>query len=107
MFRLGRFVAKARIFEQVAHGVTVERRLNEAAEAVVERATRDAPRLTGEYSGKFRAVPVADVDGTPTAHAVSDDVAASIIEFGSVNNPPHRTLTRAAMSVGKFEDARG
>ena len=39
-------------------------------------------------------------DGVLACGYGSTDFAAHLVEFGSVNNPPYRTLTRAAEAVG-------
>lgn len=82
--------------------------LTEAALDVAEAAEMDAVRgSTERWAGSFHAVPARLVNGVQTAYVYSDHPVATILEFGSVNNPPFRTLTRAAMEVGRFIDGGG
>lgn len=62
-----------------------------AAEAIVNRAEQIAPVTTGDYRASL---------GTDGTKAGSSDPFAHLIEFGSLNNAPHRVLSRAASDVG-------
>lgn len=109
MFRMLGFFPDPKMKEDVEAAAACAPGLNAAATEVVKQAAADAPhgsRSPG-WAGSFRAVEAENVDGKMTAYAVSDHPVATIIEFGSVNNPPYRTLTRAAQSVGNFEDELG
>jgi hypothetical protein len=77
---------------------------NEIADTAEAEAVRGS---TGRWAGSFRAVAAELVDGVQTAYVVSDHPVATIIEFGSVNNPPDRALTRAAMAAGRLVDLGG
>ncbi len=67
----------------------LERRAKRAAEAA--RVIGESIRLTGAYAKSI------DTDGT---RLVSLDPFAHLVEFGSVNNPVHAPLRKAAEQVG-------
>jgi hypothetical protein len=76
--------------------------LTAVAAAAAERASADAPVLTGNYRRTIRYRPAAAEDGASgpvqRAYTYSVDTFAHLVEFGSANNPAHRTLTAAAMA---------
>lgn len=77
-----------------------------AIENIAKRIARDAqadapsPRIGKTYRATSATV---SFDGVPGAIVHSVYPFAHIVEFGSVNNPPYRTLTRAAMKYGDWE----
>lgn len=72
--------------ENVAH---IARIVGEAV--VAARQIAAGFEVSGDYARSF------EVDG----HVLlTTDPAGSFIEFGSVNNPPHGTLRKAAEAVG-------
>lgn len=71
------------------------------ADAIVDHAASSAPSDSGDYRASLRTV----VSGDTTA-AASSDFAAHLIEFGSVNNPPHAPLRGAVRALGlRLEEA--
>lgn len=101
----GRFVPSPAIARIVAAAPAIAVGLTEVAQVVADTAAAEAVRgATGRWADSFRSEPATLVKGVQTAYVISDHPVATIIEFGSVNNKPYRTLTRAAMESGRFED---
>lgn len=67
------------------------------ARRVEKRAKGAAPTFTGHYARSFTVV----WDGERNAWLVGNtDIAAHLIEFGSVNNPPFAPLRRGTTAAG-------
>lgn len=102
---MGAFTPSGDTKTQVESAPQVAPALNAAARKVQQLASASAHRRTGKVARSFRVVEATEVDGKQTAYVVNDDFISVFREFGTVNNPPERTLTRAAMEVGDFTDS--
>jgi hypothetical protein len=74
--------------------------LVDAAGKVKAETERVAPHHTGYYGGTIAVGSPRLEDGKLVVDVYSTDFAASIIEFGSMNNPPYRPLTLGATNLG-------
>lgn len=70
----------------------------EVAVDVVDGAKRNVHTDTGGYAKSLRVF-----DDDRGVGVDAHDVAAHIIEFGSINNAPQAPIRRAAAEHGKFE----
>lgn len=102
---MGAFTPSGNTAKQVESAPEVGPALNAAARKVAELAASSAHRRTGKVARSFRVVEATETGGKQTAYVVNDDFISVFREFGTANNPPERTLTRAAQAVGKFEDS--
>lgn len=79
--------------------------VDSAAGRVLDSARAKAPVHTGDYKASLDRT-AAELDGdTWSAVVYTDDPFWHLIEFGSVNNRPYRTLSQAVTDAGlDFED---
>jgi len=70
------------------------------ADQVVAAAEATAPERSGRYKRSLRAV-----SSGAEVRAESDDPAAHLIEFGSINNEAYAPLRRGAERVGRYDEA--
>lgn len=80
--------------------------LERLARAIAAQARQNAPVRTGAFRKSIKL----DAAGNDPRHGwtvpvISTDPFAHIVEFGSVNNPPYRPISRAAQTVARFQDA--
>lgn len=74
------------------------------ADRVLSAAQSAAPVDSGAYRASLGSTPASASDGEVTATVYSTDPAALHIEFGTVDTPPHRTLSSAVTAAGlKFK----
>lgn len=73
--------------------------LRTAASAGLEYARSISPVVTGRYQDSLRLVEVRTEDGELVAGVGTDHWSWHWVEFGSVNNQPHRVLSQAATYV--------
>lgn len=71
-----------------------------AANLVASAARQLAPVRTGHYQRSIRTSVEVDAKGRPFGRVHADDIAAHIVEWGSVNNPAYAPLRRAAEALG-------
>jgi hypothetical protein len=78
--------------------------MSKAGDVIVGEAERNAPvgvRGFPHYRDTLgHDTPAVDSTGSLVMHVGSDDTNAALIEFGSVNNPPYRTVTHATQECG-------
>ncbi len=90
-----RFTPNPRFEDELKRSVAHRVRMREAAERGADASRAAAPVRTGHYRDSIRVEP------TPTgARVVSDDPAANVIEWGSVNNIPFGPLRKGAETSG-------
>ncbi len=88
-------------FDQQLRGMSEMLRARKAvADQVVREAEDVAPENTRRYKRSLRSV----VDGDQV-RAESDDPAAHLVEFGSINNEAYAPLRRGAERVGRYDEA--
>lgn len=79
--------------------------VEQLAKKGAEEATRIAPVLTGDYKDSIMSTPAETTPNGAKATFGSSDSGWHFVEFGSINNPPHRVLRRAAQAIGvRFEE---
>ena len=74
--------------------------LVKAAHACADAAKTTTPNVSGEHVAAIVTEPRETVDGIPEVPFGSSSSTWHLREFGSVNNPPYRPLTRAVEAVG-------
>ena len=95
------FVPAPGFDEELARMPGLIKERKRVAEAIVDAAKDAAPRGSDHYYDSLRAV----VDGDEV-RAESDDPAAHLVEFGSINNEAYAPLRRGAASVGRLVEDR-
>lgn len=86
--------------DNLVESAGVLRALNDGARDVKAAVERHAPVETGDFEDSIRVHPPT-ITATGVEQTVdSDDFAAHLIEFGSVNNPPYAPFRKAASSLG-------
>jgi hypothetical protein len=89
------FKPNPRFVEELRHSAGVRAYLRARAEAGAEATRAAAPDRTGHYKDSIK------VEDTATgARVLSTDAAASLIEWGSVNNPAYGPLKKGAELSG-------
>lgn len=86
--------------------------LADAAKTVATEAVRNAPIGNAERGVHYQdtihgGAPYTGDDGALVAEVYTTDPNGALIEFGSVNNPPYRTITGAAQECGLTVDDPG
>lgn len=71
-----------------------------AANQLASAARQVAPDRTGHYKRSIRTSTEVDEHGRPFGRVHADDIAAHLIEWGSVNNPAYAPLRRGAEQLG-------
>lgn len=82
--------------------------LTDRAEQVAREWQDNDPRSRpgGHEPPDIRVGDVTHERGVPEVPVVTMDSLWHVIEYGSINNPPYRPATRAALNAGDFKDAR-
>lgn len=99
------FVPNKKGLDRLVRGDGVRDLVNHKTNRVLADAQVSAPRHTGDYERSLGSNGAhLTVDGWQ-GEVFSTDPFWHLIEFGSVNNPPYRTLSKAVTSAGlKFTD---
>lgn len=89
---------------RLMRGREIGHHVDRAAQAAADAARAHAPvgpgLGSGSYEDSIRAEPARLGPDGWSAELVSDDPFWHLIEFGSVNNPPYRPLTRGTQDAG-------
>lgn len=82
--------------------------LTEVAAVVGQYVENAMPERTGRHQRAIVTGPADVVDGVPGAYVGSESSTWHLIEYGSVNNAPHRPFARGVQQAGlTFVDTRG
>lgn len=68
--------------------------------AVAAAVSGLAPKRSGRFARSIRVTAPRPTAQGAEVTVYSDDFAAHIVEFGSINNPPYSPFRRAAASLG-------
>lgn len=100
------FILDADAGRKIANSAEAKAFIDARLEDCLAEAQRTAPVDTGEYRDSLGITPAAErPDGTVAGELWSDSWYWHLVEYGSVNNPPHRVLEHAVTSSGlDFED---
>lgn len=74
--------------------------VSEAAAVVASGAASAVPHHTGHAADSYQSTAAEITPSGVVATAYTDDPAGHLIEFGSVNNPAYRPLTRGVERAG-------
>lgn len=96
----GQFVPEPGFEQQLREMPEMLRARKAVADQVVSEAEAAAPERSGRYKRSLRGV----IDGDQV-RAESDDPAAHLVEFGSINNEAYAPLRRGAERVGRYDEA--
>ncbi len=103
-----RFVPNPQMIVEVDTSAELGRTVGKTADRVAQRARALAPRRTGTFARSIRSLPSSLRGRQWVGRVVTSDPFWHLEEFGSVNNPPHRTFARATVAVGlDYVDERG
>lgn len=80
-------------------GPVARDRLAAKGAELAKAAEADAPRRTGHLAGSLRGDWIELDDGTFVFRVAATDFKARWLEFGTINNPAHHYLARAAMQT--------
>lgn len=91
-----KFIRAAGFERELRRSGEFEKAMREQAERVKRRAEQASPTGgTGGYARRFTVTV-----GGETPRVGNTDIAAHLVEFGSVNNPPYAPLRRGVRAAG-------
>lgn len=88
-------IFNAAALEQLKHTAEYRQGMAQIAEDLAQNVRDQAPQRSGHYRSSIKTFDTGTQQGV-AAH----DVAAHLIEFGSVNNPPYAPLRRGIRAAG-------
>lgn len=95
---MSRFVFDQGFFAALSRTPEMVRMVKDMTEKVAAEARANAPVGSGNYAESIETETAVE-DGEATGRVLATDMAAGFVEFGTINNPAHAPLRRAAESV--------
>lgn len=103
-----KFTPNPQFIVQIDTSAEVGQAVGKNADRIASRARALAPRVTGRFAKSIRSLPSSLIGRQWKGRVITSDPFWHLEEFGSVNNPPHRTFARAAVAAGlEYVDERG
>lgn len=103
-----RFLQSAAGIKAIVSGPDMIDFVNGLADKALAAAHGAAPHGSGYYDAHLGTTPAEVRDDGVHAELWSSDPFWHIVEYGSVNNPPHRVLETAITSIGlDYNDGAG
>lgn len=91
---------------ELLNGDPARQFVDDVTRSAGDHARRNAPIRTGQYQDSIKTTDAQTTERGAQAELYSDDIAWAAIEFGSVNNPPYRSLTSGVIDAGlDFEES--